>query len=112
MERRKTSGKKENEEKESAGDLMDALMKTKDIEGKHLKDEEVLDNVVNSILLGHISSAYSVTWCHYFLAKSPTVLQKVRVSYSLVTYFTLLIHAFIKSYFLLKFIYVYLYFCH
>ena len=65
--------------KESVNDLMDSLMKAKDIEGKHLKDEEILDNIVNSILLGHISSAYAVTWCHYFLAKSPTVLQKLRV---------------------------------
>ena len=60
---------------------MDSLMKATDIEGKHLKDEEVLDNIVNSILLGHISSAYAVTWCHYFLAKSPTVLQKLRVPF-------------------------------
>ncbi|CAO2821501.1 unnamed protein product [Amaranthus hypochondriacus] len=56
---------------------MDSLMKAKDIEGKHLKDEEDLDIFVNSVLLGHISSAYAVTWCYYFLGKSPTVLQKL-----------------------------------
>ena len=58
---------------------MESLIKAQDIQGKHLKDEEVLDNIVNSVLLGHISSAYAVTWCHYFLAKSPTILQKLRV---------------------------------
>ncbi|CAO2816267.1 unnamed protein product [Amaranthus hypochondriacus] len=78
LDKRRTNNKDIDVTKESVGDLMDSLMKAKDIEGKHLKDEEVLDNIVNSILLGHISSAYAVTWCHYFLAKSPTVLQKLR----------------------------------
>ncbi|CAO2832131.1 unnamed protein product [Amaranthus hypochondriacus] len=78
LDKRRTNNKDIDLTKESVGDLMDSLMKAKDIEGKHLKDEEVLDNIVNSILLGHISSAYAVTWCHYFLAKSPTVLQKLR----------------------------------
>ncbi|CAO2832130.1 unnamed protein product [Amaranthus hypochondriacus] len=78
LDNRRTNNKDIDVTKESVGDLMDSLMKAKDIQGKHLKDEEVLDNIVNSILLGHISSAYAVTWCHYFLAKSPTVLQKLR----------------------------------
>ncbi|XP_057547919.1 ent-kaurenoic acid oxidase 1-like [Amaranthus tricolor] len=78
LDKRRTNNKDIDVTKESVGDLMDSLMKATDIEGKHLKDEEVLDNIVNSILLGHISSAYAVTWCHYFLAKSPTVLQKLR----------------------------------
>ncbi|XP_021855280.2 ent-kaurenoic acid oxidase 2 [Spinacia oleracea] len=59
-------------------DIMDGLMEMKDEEGKQLSDEEVLDNVVSTILIGHISIAYAVTWSLQFLAKSPHVLLKLR----------------------------------
>ncbi|XP_021768004.1 ent-kaurenoic acid oxidase-like isoform X2 [Chenopodium quinoa] len=50
----------------------------KNEEQRHLSDEEVLDNVVSTILVGHISIAYAITWSLQFLANNPHVLLKLR----------------------------------
>ena len=39
LDKRRINNKDIDVTKESVGDLMDSLMKAKDIEGKHLKDE-------------------------------------------------------------------------
>ncbi|XP_074266151.1 ent-kaurenoic acid oxidase 2-like [Silene latifolia] len=59
-------------------DLMDGLMQTKDKDGRHLSDEEVVDNVLSNIAISYIGIAYPVVWSMYFLAKNPHVLQKLR----------------------------------
>ena len=71
--------KRENRNANEAKDLMDELMHMKDEEGKNLIDEEVLDNIVNSIHIGYISTATLSTWTLYFIAKDPNVLRKLRV---------------------------------
>ncbi|KMT11775.1 hypothetical protein BVRB_5g104780 [Beta vulgaris subsp. vulgaris] len=63
---------------QSTSDLMDGLMHMKDKEGRQLSEEEVLDNVVGTIHIGHASIAAVTTWSLYFLAKYPHVLQKLR----------------------------------
>ena len=52
-------------------------MQMKDDEGKPLIDEEVLDNIVGSIHVGNIATAYLSTWTPYFVAKDPKVLYKL-----------------------------------
>lgn len=74
LEKRKQQNKNANDAK----DLMDELMQMKDEEGKKLTDEEVLDNIVSSIHVGYISTAYLSTWALYFVAKNPDVLHKLR----------------------------------
>ncbi|XP_057523288.1 ent-kaurenoic acid oxidase 1-like isoform X2 [Amaranthus tricolor] len=79
MKKRKRNKIKNNvEEGYMENDLMEGLMKMKDKEEKQLSDEEVLDNVIHTTSVGHISIAYAVTWSIYFLAKSPHVLHKLR----------------------------------
>ncbi|KAJ8429364.1 hypothetical protein Cgig2_033196 [Carnegiea gigantea] len=70
--------KQQNENAKEAKDLMDQLMQMKDEGGKNLTDEEVLDNIVSSIHVGNISTAYLSTWALYFVAKDPNVLHKLR----------------------------------
>lgn len=70
-----------NAEGDMENDLMEGLMKMKDKEGKQLSDEEVLDNVIHTTSVAHISIAYAVTWSIYFLASSPHVLHKLRVNF-------------------------------
>ncbi|XP_074264765.1 ent-kaurenoic acid oxidase-like isoform X2 [Silene latifolia] len=75
LKKKKNEGNKIGE----TSDMMDRLMQAKDKEGKHyLSEEEVIDNVLSSIAIGHIGIAFPVTWSMYFLAKNPHVLQKVR----------------------------------
>ncbi|XP_074266274.1 ent-kaurenoic acid oxidase 1-like [Silene latifolia] len=70
--------KKEGKEIGEESDMMDRLMQSKDKEGKHLSNEEVVDNVLSNIAISYIGIAYLVTWAMYFLAKNPHVLQKIR----------------------------------
>ncbi|KAH9618401.1 hypothetical protein KSS87_010580 [Heliosperma pusillum] len=62
----------------ATSDMMDRLMQTKDKEGRHLSDEEVVDNVLSNIAISYFGIAYPVTWSMYFLAKNPYILQKLR----------------------------------
>ncbi|KNA07956.1 hypothetical protein SOVF_167100, partial [Spinacia oleracea] len=61
-----------------SSDLMSGLLEMKDEEGRHLSEQEVLENVLSTILLGHMSIAYVLTWSLYFLHKSPQLLLKLR----------------------------------
>ncbi|XP_074321771.1 ent-kaurenoic acid oxidase-like isoform X2 [Silene latifolia] len=71
--------KREGKKMGATSDMMDRLMQSKDKEGRHLSNEEVVDNVLSNIAISYIGIAYPVTWCMYFLAKNPHVLQKLRV---------------------------------
>ncbi|KAK9688974.1 hypothetical protein RND81_09G025800 [Saponaria officinalis] len=64
--------KKEGKSIGATSDMMDRLMQSKDKEGRHLSDEEVVDNVLSSI------ANILFTWAIYFLAKNPHVLLKLR----------------------------------
>ncbi|KAH9626179.1 hypothetical protein KSS87_001627 [Heliosperma pusillum] len=70
--------KKEGKKIGETSDMMDRLMESKDKEGRHLSDAEVIDNILSNIAISYIGIAYPVTWCIYFLAKNPHVLQKLR----------------------------------
>ncbi|KAK9688965.1 hypothetical protein RND81_09G025200 [Saponaria officinalis] len=70
--------KKEGKSIGATSDMMDRLMQSKDKEGRHLSDEEVVDNVLSSIAISYIGIAYPVTWAIYFLAKNPHVLLQLR----------------------------------
>ncbi|KAK1363375.1 Ent-kaurenoic acid oxidase 1 [Heracleum sosnowskyi] len=59
-------------------DLMDGLMGLKDDEGKELSDTEVLDNIVSLVIAGYESTSLAIMWALYYLAKYPSVLQKLR----------------------------------
>ena len=58
---------------------MDGLMQAKNDEGKQLSDDEVVDNIISLIIGGYETTANNLMWALYYLAKSPDVLQKLRV---------------------------------
>ncbi|KAI3463998.1 hypothetical protein Pfo_020661 [Paulownia fortunei] len=66
-------------------DLMEGLMQMKDEEGKQLSDVEVLDNIVSLVVGGFSSTALSIMWAFYYLAKYPDVLKKLREEQLLVS---------------------------
>ncbi|KAM7273973.1 hypothetical protein ACFE04_028637 [Oxalis oulophora] len=63
---------------EATDDLLDGLMQIKDEEGNNLSDQEILDNIVSLVIGGYESTALSVMWAIYYLAKYPQVLDKLR----------------------------------
>ncbi|KAL5718373.1 ent-kaurenoic acid monooxygenase [Ranunculus cassubicifolius] len=64
----------------SAGknDLMENLMRIRDEDGTPLGDSEVVDMIIGLVLAGYESTASSMTWALYYLAKNNNVLQKLR----------------------------------
>lgn len=60
-------------------DLMDGMMYLKDEDGNQLSDMEVLDNMTGFVVAGFETTAASIVWAIYYLAKFPKVLQKLRV---------------------------------
>ncbi|KAL5723847.1 ent-kaurenoic acid monooxygenase [Ranunculus cassubicifolius] len=62
-------------------DLMEGFMRMKDEEGKFLSDEEVVDNIISLVMAGYESTSLASMWALYYLAKSPDVLQKLRVNF-------------------------------
>lgn len=60
--------------KHSAGDLLDELVRAVDVEtGYRLSKEEVRDQVVTIFMAGHETTALTLTWALYLLAKHPEV---------------------------------------
>ncbi|CAN6585223.1 unnamed protein product [Malus baccata var. baccata] len=59
-------------------DLMDGLMEIKNDEGNKLSDQEVLDNIVSLVIAGYATTAVSIMWTLYYLAKYPNILRKLR----------------------------------
>ncbi|KAL6283885.1 hypothetical protein ACE6H2_014814 [Prunus campanulata] len=72
--------KRKNRKEVVTNDLMDGLMQIKDDddEGDKLSDQEVIDNIVSLVVAGYVSTSLASMWAIYYLAKFPTVLEKLR----------------------------------
>jgi ent-kaurenoic acid hydroxylase len=55
-------------------------MELEDEQGEKLSDDEVVDNIVSMVVAGYESTASAIMWATYYLAKSPDILAKLRVS--------------------------------
>lgn len=60
------------------GDVLAALIASKDLEGAGLSDLEVRDQVISLIASGYDSSSSAAGWAVYALLKHPGVLEKLR----------------------------------
>ncbi|KAJ0982847.1 hypothetical protein J5N97_011102 [Dioscorea zingiberensis] len=78
LEKRKLIHKKNEISSDESCDIMDGLMRLKDEEGKQLRDEEVVDNIVSLVLGGYVSTSLAIMWALYFISKSPHVFQKLK----------------------------------
>ncbi|GAB2290228.1 Ent-kaurenoic acid oxidase 1 [Dionaea muscipula] len=72
-ERRKGDGRKHNKK-----DMMDALMKVEDHDGRRLTDEEIIDVLVMYLNAGHESSGHTITWATILLEQHPDALKKAK----------------------------------
>ena len=59
-------------------DFLDVLISARDINGRGLSDQEIRDEVDTFMFGGHDSTASSIMWCLYSLAKYPEMQQRAR----------------------------------
>ena len=78
IEQRRSSGKKE-------GDLLDMLLAAKDPDtGKIMSDQQLRDEVLTIFSAGHETTATTLTWTLYLLAKNPEILADLHRELSIV----------------------------
>jgi cytochrome P450 len=65
-------------EAEPGGDLLGALLRARDDEGRSLADEEVRDELFGLLLGAHETTATAVSWSLYLLSKHPEAERSVR----------------------------------
>ncbi|XP_006878489.2 ent-kaurenoic acid oxidase 2 isoform X1 [Amborella trichopoda] len=59
-------------------DFMQVLLDSTDENGEYLSEQEIVDNTVSFILGGYESTSNVMTWALYYLAKYPTIMQKLK----------------------------------
>ncbi|HUN24012.1 MAG TPA: cytochrome P450 [Anaerolineales bacterium] len=59
-------------------DLLSVLLDTRDEDGKPLSDELLRDNILTMFFAGHETTANTLSWALYYLAKNPAVLQALQ----------------------------------
>jgi cytochrome P450 len=60
---------------EPGGDFLSLLLSAVDHKGVHLDDQQIRDEIVTMFLAGHETSASSLTWALYLLARHPEVME-------------------------------------
>jgi len=58
-------------------DLLTLLMNTRDENGEPMSDEFVRDNILTLFLAGHETTANTLTWAFYYLAKHPDIAEQL-----------------------------------
>jgi cytochrome P450 len=59
-------------------DLLSLLMDTRDEDGNPMPDEFVRDNILTLFFAGHETTANTLTWAFYYLAKNPEILKTLQ----------------------------------
>jgi cytochrome P450 len=59
------------------GDLLSALLQSRDSEGRPLDEKLLRDEVVTLLLAGHETTALALTWTLYLLARHPEIAERV-----------------------------------
>lgn len=62
-----------------SGDFLSLLMKAGVKEGAPLTDKEIIDNLITFLAAGHETTARTLTWTFYLLAKSPDTMARAQV---------------------------------
>ncbi len=63
---------------EKRGDILSMLMLARDAEGAAMPDVELRDQLMTLLLLGHETTASSLSWAFYWVHRDPRVLSKLR----------------------------------
>lgn len=59
-------------------DLLSLLMAAEDEQGKNMSDQELRDQLMTLLLLGHETTASSLAWAFYWIYHTPSVLAKLQ----------------------------------
>jgi hypothetical protein len=59
-------------------DILSMLVAARDEQGQPLSDQELRDQLMTLLLLGHETSASGLTWAFYWLTQNPAVLDRLR----------------------------------
>lgn len=59
-------------------DILSLLLSAQDEDGQPMRDRELRDQLITLLLLGHETTASSLTWAFYWLYTLPQVLQKLQ----------------------------------
>ncbi len=60
------------------GDLLDALVQAYDEDGAPLSEKEIFGNIITILTAGEDTTAYSLAWTIFFMARAPEVQQRMR----------------------------------
>jgi cytochrome P450 family 110 len=63
---------------EQRGDILSMLMLARDTEGKAMPDVELRDQLMTLLLLGHETTASSLSWAFYWVHRDPEILTRLR----------------------------------
>lgn len=59
-------------------DILSVLLTARDEQGESMSDEELRDQLMTLLLLGHETTASALTWVFYWLHRSPECLERLR----------------------------------
>ncbi len=63
---------------DARSDLLSSLMQAVDLTGKPLGDQELRDQLITLLLLGHETTASALAWVFYWLHREPTLQEPLR----------------------------------
>ena len=63
---------------EARTDILSMLMLAKDSDGNAMPDVELRDQLITLLLLGHETTASSLSWAFYWVHRDPTILTRLR----------------------------------
>lgn len=66
------------EETEERNDFLSILLQTQDEDGKHMSDEQVIDESLTLFGAGHETTATALAWTWYLLASHPEIYKRVQ----------------------------------
>lgn len=58
--------------------LLELLLAARDSEGRPLNDVQLRDEVMTAFVIGHVTTAATMTWLHYLIATHPAVERRLR----------------------------------
>lgn len=59
------------------GDLLSALMRVEDEEGRPMSDEQLRDETITMLLAGHETTALALTWTWFLVSRHPEVVERL-----------------------------------
>lgn len=72
-------GERRQQDSDQRSDILSLLLTVRDVAGEPLSDQEIRDQLMTLLLLGHETTASGLTWALYWLHRNPETLAALRV---------------------------------